>query len=345
MSDLDTLKKIIPPDQAVANKALARSLQQVKQIFNTDLATLAPVIATLETTRGLDLINALDTPVPPDVMAAFTNSLGTGTGTGNTITIMDMVGTAAGNTVVQDLPVVTNIVQDLANLGALDPLTGNGGSPGSSTNGVYTVMQYALAGDYTTTVEISPFDPGPPPSPAVYEYTITIPSPLPGAGTYGPYYNLFQTLDDCFGNLITIGNARIATIAANYSDMANVSNQAFSNIANQMAINANNLSKAQIDVGNLVSNIANANLAANSTSTVLSFATQLQTLGIDVAPGGSAEFIERVANLSNLTGQGVVASLREGRNIQRLNEVGIVLATQITGTTIPAVGTANLLPS
>jgi hypothetical protein len=71
----------------------------------------------------------------------------------------------------------------------------------------------------------------------------------------------------------------------------------------------------------------------------------LQTLGVDVAPGGSAEFIERVANLSNLTGQGVVASLREGRNIQRLNEVGIVLATQITGTTIPAVGTANLLPS
>lgn len=335
MSDLDTLKKIIPPDQAVANKALSRSLQQVKQIFETDLVTLAPVIESLETTRGLDLINSLTTPVPPSVMAVFETSLGTGTGVANTITVFDMVGVAAGNTVNQDLPTVTNIVQDLANLGALDTLTANGGSSGSSINGVYTVMQYALDGAYTTTTPVG----------NTVVYTITIPSPLPGSGTYGPYGSLTQTLDECFANLISIGNARIASIATSYSDMANSSNQAFANIATQMAVNANNLALAQIDVGNLVSNIANANLTANSTSTVLGFASQLQSLGVDVTPGGSAEFIERVANLNTLTGQGVVASMREGRNIQRLNEVGIVLPTQIAPSPIPTTARANLLPS
>ena len=64
MSNYDTLKKIIPPDQALANQALSRSLRQVKDIFNTDLPTLSAAVETLESNRDLGLINALTEPIP-----------------------------------------------------------------------------------------------------------------------------------------------------------------------------------------------------------------------------------------------------------------------------------------
>ena len=167
MSNYDTLKKIIPPDQALANQALSRSLRQVKDIFNTDLPTLSAAVSQLESNKDLDLINSLTEPVPPVVANFIGNTLATGSGPGNTITINDVVGVAAGATVNDELPVVTTVVSDLANIGALDPLTGNGGTPSSVNNGIYTLMSYALIGTYsnvgnvedTTTIPITNYYP------------------------------------------------------------------------------------------------------------------------------------------------------------------------------------------
>jgi hypothetical protein len=149
MTTYNTLKKIIPPDQALANQALSRSLRQVKDIFTTDLPSVSEAVSALESNKDLPLINALDTPIPAAVSSFVDTVLATGTGPGNTLTTNDIVGIAAGSTVNSSLPVVTEVVTQLDTIGALAPLTANGGSSGSSDNGIYTLMAYALTGIYS----------------------------------------------------------------------------------------------------------------------------------------------------------------------------------------------------
>jgi len=326
-----TLKKIIPPDQALANEALSRALQQVKDIFNADLPTLAQVVVNLESNKDLPLVSALTQPLPANVANFYANTFATGTGPGNSVTVNDVIGTASGNTINTALPTVISTVGNLANIGALDTLTANGGTPSSSTNGVYTVMQYCLAGEYTTVVEITPPDPGPPPVPGVYQYTITIPAPLPGQGVYGPEFALQPVISNAFINLISNANSAISNIATAYPTEAAVSNDAYANMATQLSVNVTNCVKAGIDIGNLVSNIANASLEANSTSTVMGFVSNLHEIGLDVSVGGQAQFVQQVSNVSTLSGQAVIASMREGRNIAILNAAGIQLDTQVSG--------------
>lgn len=331
MSDLETLKKIIPPDQAIANKALARALQQVKRIFDVPAGELPPRLIALESISDLQQIADLDQPLPADVTAFYANIFATGTGPGNVVTTDDVIGIAAGNTVSEKLPLVSQGLQELTSIGALSSLTANGGTPTSPTNGIYTVMLYTLTGDYTTTNPVE-IDPGPPP---VFEneYTITIPIPLPGADTYGPSFDLSSVLDDAFANLIILANTAINNVAINYADTVIEINQHYQAVADQLVINVENCVLAEIDIANLVSDIANANLVSNATTSTMNFVSSLHGFGLDTGPGGTAGFLSRVANLSSQTGQAVIASLREGRNIENLNQIGIVLDTQIPSVT------------
>lgn len=307
MTTYNTLKKIIPPDQALANQALSRSLRQVKEIFNTDLPALAAAVSVLESNKDLNLINGLTTPIPPDVQNFWGNTFATGTGPGNTLTINDLIGTASGNTHTTELSIVTGVLTQLNDIGALDPLTGNGGSAMSTDNGLYTQMQYCLSEEYGNNM-----------------VGITIPATLYFAG------GTYSGFDEAFGNgLIPAANNWISNIASINSEMASISNQATSNMAQQLVINVENLVYAGIDISNVVSNIANANLVANSVSTVLGLTGQLHDIGRDVTEGGAAQFFAAVADTSCLSGQAVVAAMRESRNIAVLNSVGIQLDTQL----------------
>jgi hypothetical protein len=313
MSNYDTLKKIIPPDQALANQALSRSLRQVKDIFNTDLPTLSAAVSALESNRDLDLINDLTEPIPPVVSNFIGNSLATGTGPGNTITINDVVGVAAGVTINDELPIVTTVVSDLANIGALTALTGNGGSSSSVNNGIYTLMSYALTGVYSDSGNVA--------------NSTTIPNT-----TYYSGPQTFADVDDAFGNatgLIAAANSYISNIATAYSNVVVLANDATNACAEQLNLNVINCTVAGINIGNIVNDPANANLVSNSVTTSLGLASQLHDIGLDVSEGGAAQFFEQVANTTNLTGQAVIASMREGRNIAVLNAVGIQLDTQL----------------
>ena len=316
MTTYNRLKKIIPPDQALASQALSRSLRQVKDIFNTDLPVLSRVVSNLESNKDLDLINDLETPLPSAVSDFWGNSFATGTGPGNTITVNDVIGVAAGATINTALPESTEVIQQLANVGALDPLTGS--------QGVYTVMGNVLSGVYTSNVEVSP---GPPPE---YSYTIIIPPPLPGQGTYGPTSSLTEVNDLAFANLISIGTNVISTIATTYSEQATILNQDSDAMARQLELNVTNANLAGIDIANVVSNIANANLVANSVSSSLGLADRLHDIGLDVTQGGAAQFFDNIADRSTLSGQAVVSAMREGRNIAILNAAGIQLDTQVS---------------
>lgn len=86
------LKKVIPPDQALANTKLVYGFNQVKNIKNIDFAKFAGSVAAMEKTTATDS----STILPPGTAAAITNKLATGTGPDDTLTIYDFLGTAVG---------------------------------------------------------------------------------------------------------------------------------------------------------------------------------------------------------------------------------------------------------
>jgi hypothetical protein len=313
MTTYNTLKKIIPPDQALANQALSRSLRQVKDIFNSDLPSLSAAVSQLESNKDLDLISSLTEPIPDVAKNFVVSTLATGTGPGNTVTINDVVGTAAGGAINPALPVIGNVILELTALGALTPLTANGGSSGSVDNGLYTLMLFAAQGAYSASGNT--------------ELTTTIPATnfYPGPRTFSNASDAFQEPD----GLIAVANGWINGIAANNVTLVTQANDASNTCANQLVLNVVNCAAAGIDLPNLVSNIANADLVANSVSSVLGFTAQLHDLGLDITDGGSAQFLQEVANIDTLSGQAVIASMREGRNIAVLNAVGIQLDTQL----------------
>lgn len=341
MTSFDILKKIIPPDQALANEALKRSLGQVKNIGQADTPALADALTKLEINKDLNLINDFNTPLPSDVANLYSSTLGTGTGPSNSITTNDLLGTAAGVTHNEELPVVTSVLQELGNTGQLNSLTFDGGTATDVNNGVYTVMTYCLEGAYTI---VDPLDPE--------TITITIPPPLPGYGIYTSYDEAFAT------GLIPAAANIIGNIANANPTAQSQCNSSYDAMGNQLVINANNLAGAGIDYqsivtigevsvtdpGNLSAAISNANFIPNSTSAALGLASQIHEIGRGVEEGGPAQFFEQIANVDGTAGQAVIAGMREGRNIALLNAVGINLDTQVVDVN-PATQVANNLGS
>lgn len=307
MDSYSRLSKILPPDQALANMALSRSLRQIKDVFNSNMPELSQAIQGLESNKGLPLVSALETPIPTETYDFWVNTFATGTGPGNTITTMDLVGTAAGNTISPALSQAGNVLQQMTDQGYLDDLVFDGGSPTNANNGVYTVMQYCLDGAYST-----------------FLGNVIIPAPLPGAGSYANVEAAFST------GLIPAANVIISNIASSYPDLVGNTNQAWTAAATQVSTNYVNLQNAGIDIANVVLGTSTGNLVANNKSSVLSLGASLHDIGLDVEQYGAAEFFEAVANTNNLQGQAVISCMREGRNIALLNAVGVTLDTQLS---------------
>jgi hypothetical protein len=123
MITYERLSKIIPADQALACKAVSVSLQQIKNIDTLLSPQLAAAFVGTVTTRDLDQINALTTAVPANVAAYYTSTYGTGTGTGNTLVLTDLLGAAVGVTYIDQLNNVVSTLNSLSNVGALSNLT------------------------------------------------------------------------------------------------------------------------------------------------------------------------------------------------------------------------------
>jgi hypothetical protein len=296
------LAKIIPPDQALANRSIARSLQQIKNIFAVTLPEFATTVLAIETNTGLGDINALTQPVPAGVSSSLNSLLATGTGPNGTLTLYDFMGATAGVPYTEQFLQAAATIDYMQTANALYYVT-------DSTVGVFTVMQDTLDGVYTTVI-----DPGPP-----ADISITIPPGLPGAGTY-------LTLDDAFtvGLLPAAGNI-IANVVANNASNAASLNSNFTVMATQLNAEVNNLALAQVDF---------TELAANSRSSIMGLGSNLHEIGKDIAPQGQAEFFTAIADTSNIYGQAIIASFREGRNLAALDNVGIGADTQIPSTSI-----------
>ena len=293
------LAKIIPSDQALANRAIANSLGQVKNISQLTLPAFTTAVRAIETNTGLGNINALTQPVPTSVSSNLNTLLATGTGPNGTLTLFDFMGATAGVPYTAEFTAAANTINSMQAANSLYFLS-------DATNGVYTVMQDTLNGDYTTVI-----NPGPP-----VEITITIPPGLPGAGIYGNLDLAFTT-----GLLPAAANLIANVVTANPGNVTSL-NSNFSNMAAQLSAETVNLTLAQVNF---------ADITGNSRSSVMSLASNLQQIGKDVAPQGQAEFFTAIANTQNIYGQAIESSFREGRNIAALNDAGIGMDSQISG--------------
>lgn len=288
------LQKILPPDQALANRALSRSFYQIKNLTTLTLPDIATAAAAVENNQGLTDINDLTEPVPVPVQDAVKSNLapgGAATGAGGLFTLYDFIGTAAGYPYETQLLLIVEQLAFIEEDGGFESLLASG-------NGAYTVMTQTLAGDYgnVTTGPITglpePFDQG------------------------EPYVNA----DAAFQTYISITQGLIGNIANTYVDQSNAINGAWQAMIQQYEREPENWELANLEIDELISN----NRAA-----IMSVITDLHAIGTDVAFGGPAEFFSAVANQATPAGQAVTASLREGRNIDALQNAGIGIDTNL----------------
>lgn len=316
MITLDRLQNIIPADQALANKALATSLQQLNGINNLSLPTLTGAVSAMQTTKDLPDITALTTAVPPSVAAYYTSALASGTGANGTVRVVDILGIAAG------WGIIDAFAQTIALFDEMD-LT--------ELTSIYQTMANAAAGDYG--------DPNLGP--------LVIPAGLPGAGTYlgttepnpdppPPDIITETALQAAMIVLIPLAEAEIANLISTYpsqtSELNNIWNGMCEQIINEQSFQA-------------TANIVWADFTANDKNSIYGFIYSLPEYGVQTEVGGMAQFIESLADLTTLGGQAVVACLRQGRNEQALNQVGLKTNSLIPDQPIPPPPQAVLLPS
>jgi hypothetical protein len=214
------LSKIIPEDQALADRALAVSLQQITNIGKITLQQLARAYQNIETNKDLPSINSQFQPVSQDTLDYFKNGMAKGTGENGTILLADVIGSAGGVVVNSAL---RNVITAISNLsGDLDNLTE-----------IYEVMLGVVNGNY-------PDSSNPPDG-------IDIPSGLPGTGTYA-------NADAAILALVALARAEITLIQS--GDLANTAilNEAFTSIGTQLAQEYYFQKAATIDVNQLSGN-------------------------------------------------------------------------------------------
>jgi len=146
----------------------------------------------------------------------------------------------------------------------------------------------------------------------------------PGAGTYNSWDEAFET------GLIPAANTAINNIVANNTSEVTYANSAWGNVILTLKTQQLNQFSAEIDFGNI---------QPDSKSSAISFAESLHEYGDDIGPGGASEYLTALSNPNSLSGQSVVASLREGRNITALQNAGIQLDTQLSDA--PSAGSAT----
>jgi hypothetical protein len=300
MTTYNQLRRIIPPDQALANKGLQAGLEQVKNIFDTALPTLAAATEGLESNTDLSAINALTQPLPANVVNYYTQTLATGSGVDGLLLLTDVIGSITGVNVSEPLANTTVILNTMTSEGDFTALT-------NGTTGVYTVMETTAAGTYTAEDPMTPGD-----------WYTTIPPGLPGAGTYGPANSANASISTAFNS--GLNPAMVSTVntiaSANPVQVAQTTAN-FTVICNQLLTEKINLARADIQFGNLLPNTVPWSL-------VYSLASD----GLDVVEGGTAFVLQSVANTATQGGQAMISTMREARNQIRLNSAG--MQTDIT---------------
>ena len=319
-SGCDELGKIIPPADAVANKAIEVSLKQINNISTTTLPELADtILGTVDRTWDPEQEYLANDVVRVDSGAAPTfyraKSPGCTPGdfevpAGVDITDTDYwtETTLGGLSTMADLPLIqqqtTPVPTSVAQFFATEVATGTGPC------GVLTTLDVlGLALDSND-----------------FAARLTdVADIVDGLGTglddlSQIYIDMLSSANDAaMITLIANANAEIASINSVHPPQVAAMNTAWTYMANLMNISAKYTSQAGVDY---------FLLQAGDTSSTKSFVQNLPQYGRLTAAGDAAEFLENLADTATLGGQAIIGAMREGRNQERLNASGLYNNTQ-----------------
>lgn len=309
----DELGKVIPPADAVANKAIEVGLKQISKLIpNVDLPDLANAILGTggqpwnSNTQYLENSVVYDSATIPnyyraaqDVPAGIdinNTAYWTPTSPGGLNKLTGLPLLTASNT-----PVPSSVTSYFANSVA----TGTG-----PNNSVVTTDVLGTAidvNDFATRLNTA---------------TAQINS-LQTAGSLNTlntaYTNLILAVNDAgVQTQITNANAAIAALSANPA--VPVLNTAWNYIANYLNRERGYQIEASVDY---------FNLQPNEKSSIYSFVQLLPRYAEKTAANDAAEFLTDIANTATLGGQAIVGAMREARNQTRLNAAGIATYNQI----------------
>lgn len=311
-SGCDELGKIIPPADAVANKAIEVALKQINNISNTSLPDLAEaalgyVNNPWDVTQPYlaDTVVSNGAPIPEFYRA--TDDVPAGIDINNTSywtpTTLGGLSTMSGLPLIEAQPtaVDSSVVDYFAN----NVATGTGPDGVITT---YDVLGLALdADDFASRLDTA---------------TVAI-NALQGAGSLATLNTAYTTILAA-GNdaavLTQITNANNAILALSASPYVTTLNTAWTYIANLMNLSAKYTTEAGIDYFLLQEGDKNS---------IYGFVQNLPAYGRLTANEDAAEFLENLADITTLGGQAVVGAMREGRNQERLDNGGFYNATQI----------------
>ena len=296
----ENLKGVIPDDLAVASGALARSLQQVKNISQTNTTDLGTALSSLETLKDLSLLENQSTYVTDAVRDYWTDSYGVdstnnvtlATGNAGQLKLSDVIGFAAGFNSAAPITKNAQLLAEMDADGELNDITGS--------QGIYDTIEEFCAGTFGPT-EITPTN-----------FRVVITAGYVGAGTYTG-----ATSDEAFENAWVNGIVpAIKTILASFTSNSKAVEIMTNSERWNQQLAREYLNQSRIDNEDLTAVRASDDVAIN-------LALNLPNLGTDTTDGGAAEILERVVDFSSLGGQATIAAMREGRNLQRLADANI----------------------
>ena len=310
-SGCDELGKIIPPAQAVANKAIQVSLQQINNIPNSTLPKFAEAVVgsvdnpwTVTQEYLANAVVSLGTPVPSFYRA--TVDVPAGIDINNTAywspTTLGGLNTMAGLPLIQaqttpvDSSVTSYISTNLAT--------------GTGPNG--TITTYDVLG---LAIDSNNF------AAQLNSATVAI-NALQTAGSLAAlntaYTNILLAVDDTdVQDQIDNANTAIAALAA--SSYKTALNTAWTYMANLMNLSYKYTDQTGVDYFNL----------QGDTNSIYSFSQNLPYYGLLTASGDAVEFLQNLADTTVLGGQAIVGAMREGRNNARLSTARMYNTNQV----------------
>lgn len=296
---------------ALENGRMIARFSQVKNIKNVALGDFAKSVSALENSKGLGAVQNLDTSIPQSVENTINNSLATGTGPNNSLTLYDFIGTAAGHVHAKNLLAVVAIFQSmnltqilyiydtiLKTLTLAAPPTG------------YTTYYPATYDEFGNLVEAEHWITAPPLVPEYKSYASALDSAIP-------------PVDD----LVTLAEDEAESLRNNYSDKVAECNRLWGEMSAQLNRESMNRWMAELKFNFATQKFDD--LKSYSRSAGLAMISSLHTLALDTTEGGSAIFFEKVSRTENIGGQSVIASLREGRNRESMLDSGLGVDSQL----------------
>lgn len=303
----DELGKIIPPADAVANKAIQVALQQIGGITNTDWLTLAETIEGIapEPWNIADeyLANSLvqnGQPIPSNYLAVQDVPVGTN--------LLDtnywQPTTLGGLNTMSGLPLIE--AQTTAVDSAVTDYFANTVATGTGPNGVITT--YDVLG---TAIDINNFA-------TQLQTATTAVNALQTAGSLATlntaYTNLVLAANDA-AVLTQITNANNAIAALSASPYVTTLNTAWNYIADYLNTEKGYQNEAGVDYFNLL---------AGEKGSIYGFGQNLPQYASQTAAGDACEFLQNIADTTTLGGQAIVGTMREARNTTRLADAGLL---------------------